>query len=111
MEQLPFNVVGGFWTSRQLDLYGTTGNRALQVNNELEPFLWLNNAAPYVQLKLNGVIVDKSTGGIKSPNHIYVGDVAKLGPYSKKFSCNKFDIYYYADGSEGFLLLNAFAKK
>jgi len=111
MEQLSFNVVGGFWTSRQLDLYGNTGSRALQVNMNLEPFLWLNNAAPFSQLKLNGVIVDKLTGGIKIPDYIYAEDVAKLGPYSKKFSCNKFDIYYYADGSKGFLLLNAFVKK
>jgi len=109
MSQQPFNAVGGFWTVRALDLYSTSGSRALQIAG-LSRMRWMNNSSPYFNLSFNGVIVDKSNGE-RAPNHIYAEDVAPLGPYTKKLSCKQFDIYYYDENSPGFRLLNSILKK
>jgi hypothetical protein len=109
MNQQPFNAVGGFWTVRALDLYSTSGSRALQIAG-LSRMRWMNNSSPYFNLSFNGVIVDKSNGQ-RAPNFIYAEDVAPLGPYTKKLSCKQFDIYYYDENSPGFRLLNSILKK
>jgi hypothetical protein len=110
MSQQPFNAVGGFWTVRALDLYSTSGSRVLQIVG-LGRTRWMNNSSPYFNLSFNGVIVDKSTSGERARDFIYAEDVAPLGPYTKKLSCQKFDIYYYAENSPGFRLLNSALKK
>jgi hypothetical protein len=110
MAQQPFNAVGGFWTVRALDLYSTSGSRVLQIVN-LDRMKWMNNSSPYFNLSFNAVIVDKSVNGERVPNHIYAEDVAPLGAYTKKLSCETFDIYYYDENSSGFRLLNAIVKK
>jgi hypothetical protein len=109
MSQQPFNAVGGFWTVRALDLYSTSGSRVLQLAG-LGRMRWMNNSSPYFNLSFNGVIVDKSNGQ-RAPNFIYAEDVAPLGAYTKKLSCQQFDIYYYAENSPGFRLLNSALKK
>lgn len=106
MENNPFHTVGGFWTTRPIDLYTTTSSRSLQVNNKLEPFLWLSNAAPYTKLTFNGVLVNHSINGAKAPNHIYPEDLLPLGPYTKKYDCINLSIYYYQDHSPGYNALN-----
>lgn len=110
MAQQPFNALGGFWTVRALDLYSTSGSRVLQIVN-LDRMKWMNNSSPYFNLSFNAVIVDKSVNGERVPNHIYAEDVAPLGAYTKKLSCETFDIYYYDENSPGFRLLNAIARK
>lgn len=110
MSQQPFNALGGFWTVRPLDLYSTSGSRVLQLAG-LSRMKWMNNSSPYFNLFFNGVIVDKSINGERLPNHIYPEDVAPLGPYTRKLSCAKFDIYYYSEDSAGFRLLNSIVKR
>lgn len=102
MIRYPYNVVGGYWTTRKLDLYSKSSSRALQVTTHLRPYLWLNNTSLYESLKFNGVIVDAS----KAPNHINSRDVTFLGSPNGIVSCGSFDIYYYQDDSLGFNLLN-----
>jgi hypothetical protein len=106
MSQKPFNTVGGFWMTRALDLYSITGSRSLQVSSDLHVWARMNNRAPYSVLEFNGIVVDRLGKGGRLPNRIYASDVARLGPYSKKFSCPSFDIYYYDTGSSGYIKLN-----
>lgn len=111
MHEKPFNTVGGFWTTRPLDLYSDTSSRSLQVIYNLHHQAWLNNLAPYASLKFSGVVVARLTPAGKRDNHIYADDVRELGPYSRKFGCPTFEIYYYETGSQGYERLNELVEK
>ncbi|WP_322091655.1 hypothetical protein [Paraburkholderia bannensis] len=107
MTQKKINVLGGYWVTRGLDLYSSTGARALQFDG-LTRGHWLNNSSPYFSNVFNGIIVER---GERFPNHIYLSDVDKFGAYSEKWQCRDFDILYYADGTQGFRMLNEAAKQ
>jgi hypothetical protein len=111
MAELPFNAVGGFWTSRALDLYSNAGTRVLQIGGGLHHRLWMNNNAPYFTLAFNGVIVDKPQNGARKADSNYIESIQPLGPPAKIFRCKAYDIYYYADGSDGFKRLNQLIKE
>lgn len=111
MANKPYNVVGTFWSSRTLDAYGVTGARALQVNERFEPTLWLNNRATYKDLAVNGVIVSRPVENVRQKGNIYPEETRVLGSPDNIFRCKGFDIYFYADGSQGFTHLAEQLKK
>jgi len=111
MSQKPFDTVGGYWTTRALDLYSDTTSRALQMTGDLHARIWLSNRAPYLSLMFNGIIVDKKLPEGEKPDHIYDSELRGLGPYSRKFSCPSFDIYYYDTGSVGYIKLNRLLRR
>ncbi len=98
------NAVGSFWASRPLDLYSTKNIHVVQVNNQLQPYPWLNNRATYDQ-SFSAVVIDKAT---PLPSNIGVQHVAILGPASEIWECRDFYVYHYDTHTRGYQILNQY---
>ena len=96
------NAVGSFWASRPLDLYSNENIRVVQVNNQLQPYPWLNNRSVY-DLTFSAVVIDKA---IPLPSNIGVQHVAILGPASEIWECRDFYVYHYDTHTKAYQMLN-----
>jgi hypothetical protein len=102
VNELKIHAVGGFWTSRALDLYGNENSRVFQVTKDFHPYNWLSNRNDYSRFELSGVIVDNEPGTI----NINESDVLILGTPTETQNCQRFKIHAYAKGTLGFKTLN-----
>lgn len=96
------NAVGSFWASRPLDLYSNGNIRVVQVNNQLQPYPWLNNRSVY-DLTFSAVVIDKAT---PLPSNIGAQHVAILGPASEIWECRDFYVYHYDSHTKAYQILN-----
>lgn len=106
--------IAQFWRARGLQLNSRQGLKVIQVDGALNQFDWLYNSADYYRYSVSFVIVDHI------PRTSYEPDVSDssaftidgstvrnlLGKPSEIYSCHNFDIYTYAEGTPGRMILN-----
>ena len=105
------NLIGGFWTTRPLNLYTSAPITILQVNKDLRPFFWMNNKALYKNIAIDGIIVEKYNDPHfllegHAFNHLYNNTLTIREDYSKKIDCEIFWVYLYPFGSIGYKVIN-----
>ena len=100
-----YSGVSEFWTARPLDVELAPRVRVLQVTRSLAALPWLNNLGSYTSRQFSFVLVDPAEVPVHA-EAIRRIDVEALGQPSRVTSCRNFDVYFYAPGSSGNVMLN-----